>query len=55
MRTESGSEAEVRRAPKGNVFKRIEGATDMLIVGIVIALGAAMLIGLITANGHVTW
>ncbi|HPA38512.1 MAG TPA: hypothetical protein PLV04_07190 [Phenylobacterium sp.] len=56
MQTETGSEVEARAAHrKGHFTQRFEGATDMLIVGIIIALGAAMLVGLITASGAAPW
>lgn len=56
MQTETGSEAEAPVAHrKAHLAQRFEGATDMLIVGIIIALGAAMLVGLITASGAAPW
>lgn len=56
MQTETGSEAEAHATHrKGHLTQRFEGATDMLIVGIIIALGAAMLVGLITASGSAPW
>lgn len=54
MQSETGPKAEVHHR-KGHLLERFEGATDLLVVGIIIALGAAMLIGLLTAQGHVTW
>ena len=32
-----------------------ESATDLMTVGLIIALGLAMVIGLLTASGSVTW
>ncbi|MGE5502185.1 MAG: hypothetical protein ACM3W4_09690 [Ignavibacteriales bacterium] len=32
-----------------------ESATDLMTVGLIIALGLAMVIGLLTASGNVTW
>jgi hypothetical protein len=55
MQSETGHEAEVHHHRKRHLLERFEGATDLLVVGIIIALGAAMLIGLLTAQGHVTW
>lgn len=56
MQTDTGPEAEAHVAHrKGHLLERFEGATDMLIVGIIIALGAAMLVGLITASGSAPW
>jgi hypothetical protein len=40
---------------RGCLLERFEGATDLLVVGIIIALGLAMLIGLLTADGKVSW
>lgn len=36
-------------------IERFEGAADMLVVGLIILFGVAMVIGLITASGNVTW
>lgn len=56
MQTDTGPEAEAHVVHrKGHFTQRFEGATDMLIVGIIIALGAAMLVGLITASGAAPW
>lgn len=54
MPTETGHETEVHH-PKKHLLQRFENATDLLVVGIIIALGLAMLIGLITADGKVSW
>ena len=54
MPTETGHEAEVHHHKK-HLLQRFENATDLLVVGIIIALGLAMLIGLITADGKVSW
>ena len=35
--------------------KLADRATDFLTIGFVVALGLAMLVGLVTASGHVTW
>jgi hypothetical protein len=32
-----------------------ENATDLLTVGLIVVLGLAMVIGLFTASGNVTW
>ena len=32
-----------------------ESATDLMTVGLIIALGLTMVIGLLTASGNVTW
>lgn len=48
-------EGEVRHRKNRHLLERFEGYTDLLIVGLIIALGAAMLVGLLTANGKVTW
>jgi hypothetical protein len=39
----------------GGQRKLTERATDLLTIGFVVALGLAMLIGLVTATGQVTW
>ena len=39
-------------------MSRLEGfesATDLMTVGLIIALGIAMVVGLLTASGNVTW
>ena len=36
-------------------LERFEGAADLMTVGLIIALGAAMVVGLLTASGSVTW
>ena len=38
-----------------NRLERFESATDLLTIGLIIALGLAMVIGLATASGSVTW
>ncbi len=38
-----------------NRLQGFENATDLMTIGLIIALGAAMIIGLITASGSVTW
>ena len=35
--------------------KLAEQATDFLTIGFVVALGLAMLVGIVTASGTVTW
>ncbi|HEX5377860.1 MAG TPA: hypothetical protein VFW47_04770 [Phenylobacterium sp.] len=54
MATE-GHETEVHPHKPRHLLERFEGATDLLVVGIIIALGLAMLIGLLTADGKVSW
>jgi hypothetical protein len=36
-------------------IERFEGATDLIVVGLIVLLGLAMLIGLITASGEANW
>ena len=48
-------EGEVHHHKNKHLIERFEGYTDLIVVGLIIALGAAMLIGLLTANGKVTW
>ncbi len=56
MPTETGHDTEVHHHKNKHRIERFEGATDLLVVGIIIALGLAMLIGLITAgSGHASW
>jgi hypothetical protein len=38
-----------------NRLQSFENATDLLTVGLIIALGLAMVVGLLTASGNVTW
>ena len=35
--------------------KLTERAGDLITIGFVVALGLAMLIGIVTASGHVSW
>lgn len=55
MPTETGHEPEVHHTHKHPLMMRFEGATDLLTVAIIIVLGLAMLIGLLTADGNTTW
>ncbi len=36
-------------------MERAEGVADKLTLVLIVVLGAAMLFGLLTATGHVTW
>lgn len=36
-------------------LQKVEGFADLLTLGLIVALGIAMVIGLITASGSVTW
>lgn len=36
-------------------FQKVEGFADLLTLGLIVALGIAMVIGLVTASGSVTW
>lgn len=38
-----------------HLLEKFEGATDLLVVAMIIVLGLVMLIGLATAGGKVTW
>lgn len=40
---------------KKNRLQGFENATDLMTVGLIIALGLAMVVGLLTASGNVTW
>ena len=48
-------EGEVHHRKNRHLLERFEGYTDLIIVGLIVILGAAMLFGLLTANGKVTW
>ena len=45
----------VRRHNQFGRRKLNEQTTDIITIGLVVALGLAMLIGLVTATGQVTW
>lgn len=36
-------------------IERFEGAADLIVVGLIVLLGLAMLIGLLTASGKANW
>lgn len=56
MPTETGHDTEVHPHHKNkHRAERFEGAADLLVVGIIIALAAAMLIGLLTTQGSAPW
>lgn len=58
MPIETGHETEVQphpHHPNKHRAERFEGAADLLVVGIIIALAAAMLIGLLTTHGSAPW
>ncbi|HEX6860295.1 MAG TPA: hypothetical protein VF138_08895 [Caulobacteraceae bacterium] len=40
---------------KKNALVGFENATDLLTVGLIVLLGLAMVFGLLTASGSVTW
>jgi len=40
---------------KRHRLQKIEGVADMMTLGVIVALGIAMVVGLVTASGHVTW
>ena len=40
---------------KRHRFEKIEGAADFLTLAFIIALGIAMVVGLVTASGRVSW
>lgn len=52
---QTGHDADVHPHKNKHLLERFEGYTDLIIVGLIIALGAVMLFGLLTANGKVTW
>lgn len=36
-------------------IEKFEGAADLIVVGLIVLLGLAMLIGLLTASGKANW
>lgn len=40
---------------KRNRLQGFENATDAMTIGAIVALGLAMVVGLLTASGSVTW
>ena len=56
MQTDLGHGAEPHHPHKNrHLLQKLEGYTDLLVVAMVVLLGLAMVIGLVTANGKVTW
>lgn len=51
----SAPDAEAHPHHHGHKIERFEGAADLLIVGLIVVLGLAMLIGLLTASGKTYW
>jgi hypothetical protein len=47
--------ADGRHHHNRHLLEKFEGATDLLVVGMIIVLGLVMFIGLATAGGKVTW
>jgi hypothetical protein len=45
----------MHKLPKFAKFERAENVIDMLVLVLMIGLGAVMMVGLLTATGHVTW
>ena len=41
--------------PRRHRLQKIEGIADLLTLGLIVALGIAMVVGLVTASGSVTW
>ena len=41
--------------PARRRFEKIGGAEDMMTLGLIIALGIAMLVGIVTASGQMGW
>ncbi|MDX5330354.1 MAG: hypothetical protein AB1760_05915 [Pseudomonadota bacterium] len=50
MHADEGHERPHAR-PKGSLLRRLEGATDLMIIALIVLLGGAMLFGLLTAGG----
>ncbi len=45
----------MHKLPKFQKFENAEQIIDTLVVVLMVCLGAVMMIGLLTATGHVTW
>jgi hypothetical protein len=45
----------MHKLPKFGKFESAEQIIDMLVMVLMVGLGAVMMIGLLTATGHVTW
>ncbi len=45
----------LHKLPKFAKFENAENIIDMLVLVLMIGLGAVMMVGLLTATGHVTW
>lgn len=56
MHTELGHDDHAHHPHRNrHLLQKMEGYTDLLVVGLIILFGLAMLIGLVTASGRVTW
>ncbi|MBA4792066.1 hypothetical protein [Phenylobacterium sp.] len=54
MHVDEGHEHHAAR-PHKHLLRRFEGATDLMVVALIVLLGGAMLFGLLTAGGSPTW
>ncbi len=45
----------MHKLPKFTKFENAEQIIDTLVVVLMVCLGAVMMVGLLTATGHVTW
>lgn len=45
----------MHKLPKFAKFENAEQIIDLLVMVLMVALGATMMIGLLTATGHTTW
>lgn len=45
----------IHKLPKFSKFENAEQIIDILVVVMMVALGGVMVVGLLTASGHVTW
>lgn len=50
MHADEGHE-QTRARPRRHLLRRLEGATDLMIIALIVLLGGAMLFGLLTAGG----
>jgi hypothetical protein len=48
-------ELEHRTHAKRHRLQKFEGMADIMTLAVIVALGIAMVVGLVTASGQVTW
>ncbi len=50
-----GHHQQQHRHHDGHEFERLEGRLGMIAAAVGLLIGVAMVLGLMSANGHVTW